>query len=62
MENKYDLNEREASFLLKKPVIELIHANSHFSKTKRAAPDMGTALAINLKKKLGGIHYVRILP
>lgn len=42
MENKYTLNERESRFLLKKSIVELIHANSRLEKVNTTFPQTKT--------------------
>ncbi|WP_318618370.1 Fic family protein [Sporosarcina sp. YIM B06819] len=42
MENKYNLSEREAKFLLKKSLVELIHANSRLEKVNTTFPQTKT--------------------
>lgn len=42
MDNKYTLNERESRFLLKKSIVELIHANSRLEKVNTTFPQTKT--------------------
>ncbi|MEK5231971.1 Fic family protein [Lysinibacillus sp. FSL K6-0232] len=42
IDNKYNLNERESRFLLKKSLVELIHANSRLEKVNTTFPQTKT--------------------